>query len=157
MKYSVKLFRLFTITLIIGLFLINPINKADAKIEAHPTQQNTVQQSDTNSKISTLFKSKKTKKEKRRWKDLSYGEKSFRMSLFVLLSILLIPIGGIGLLGLAVCSIISIRLGLRSLKEKEEGFSRQKRNQGIAISLIALIGTLLIIGLIYVLFLGILF
>ena len=157
MKYSFNLSQALIFKFILILFLLNPIKTAEAKIEAHSIEEVATQHMNANSKKKTLFKKVKPRKERRKWNDLSYGEKSFRMSLFALLSVLLIPIGGIGFLALVVCTIISVRLGLRSLKEKEEGISRTKRNQGIAISLSTLLAVIILFGLLFILFFGILF
>lgn len=126
------------------------MNTIDAKIESHVIEQISIQ--GKNLKQTSLIKKLKPRKKRKwkDWKDLSYGEKSFRMSLWVLLAVLLTPLAGISSIAIIPCAIISIRLGLRSLKEKEEGLSRTKRNQGIIISLITLVLVTALIGLLIV-------
>lgn len=150
MKHLLKLNKVIIIKSILVLFLLNPLNSSiDAKIDACPTDNISIEKVKEN----TLFKKFKPRKKKRKWKDLSYGEKSYRMSMWVLgsigLSLLTI---GLGIIPLIICAILSIRLGLRSLKAKEDGISRKKRNQGIAISIIVLALAIIFVGFLVVFF-----
>ena len=151
MKSSLNLTRIGILKCIILLFLLNPTNTVDAKIDGYTIEEMPTQDIKLNKRSS--FKKNKLKRERKKWYELSYGEKSFRMSIWVLVSILFsLLTAGFGVIVLIFCAVLSIRLGLRSLKEKEEGISRKKRNQGILISLITLVLAIAIISLISVIF-----
>ena len=156
MKYQKNVSQVFLIKCIIVLFLLNPMNTADAKIESYTIEQ--IFNKNTTVNKRSLFKKKQTKRKKREWN--TYGEKSFRMSMWVLgcFGIGLVTFG-LGFIPLIGFGIHSIRLGLRSLKEKEEGIGKRKRNQGIVISIFFLLLIALVITaiLIYVPVLGLIF
>ena len=149
MKHLLKLNKVIILKCIFVLLLLSPINSIDANIEAYSVEKISIEKVKKN----TLFKKFKPKKERRRWKDLSYGEKSYRMSMWVLGFIgLSILTAGLGIIPLVIFAILSIRLGLRSLKEKEDGISKKKRNQGIAISMITLAAAIIVAGFLVVIF-----
>ena len=151
MKNSLSINQVLIIKCMMILFFLNPTNTVDAKIEPHSIEEASIENINKNTSVNKVEVRKK-RKERKKWKELSYGEKSFRISLWMLLCLLVSPVTlGFSFILAMFFILYSIRLALRSLRDKEEGISKEKRNRGLTISLVTLLTLVLIAGLVVLL------